>query len=546
MAIDVLLINPPYVTLTSRVGVGHQVPLGLLMVGGALIDAGFSVGLVDAECRHLSLREVVVETKKKMPRVVMVGHAGSTPAHGVSVELMRAIKQQLPTVKAVYGGPFPTYHAAEILRGDGPAGLNRSSRGAVDVIVRGEGEATAVELVRAIFSGAPLTQVQSIAFLQMGEAGRGGTSSEVVVTPERSPLAMDDFRIGWELLDANGSWDAYQCFGLGRAVIVQLSRGCPHQCTYCGQRGFWMKWRHRDPVALVDELEWLATKRRVRFVTLADENPTTIPAVWHAFLEELAKRKLPLKFFATIRASDIVRDREFLPLWKEAGILHVLMGIDATDEATLKAIKKGSTTRVDYQACGLLRRHGNLSMIGHIVGLAHETPRDFWRAFKQVRLYDGDFLNVMYITPHAWTAFAETSRERTVADEQLSHWTYRRPVLGQMHLNPWQTFLCAKLLEFVYHFRPRRLWRFVSTDRFTRHQLRWTAYHMGFVWWAEIWTFIRDVPHGTGRTLAEFYRAALGECRHQDRVVSLRVRRDKARRLEEHEDSRSYGREIGV
>ena len=49
MATDVLLINPPYVTMTSRVGVGHQVPLGLLMVGGAMIDAGFSVGLVDGE-----------------------------------------------------------------------------------------------------------------------------------------------------------------------------------------------------------------------------------------------------------------------------------------------------------------------------------------------------------------------------------------------------------------------------------------------------------------------------------------------------------------
>ena len=31
-------------------------------------------------------------------------------------------------------------------------------------------------------------------------------------------------------------------------VNVQFSRGCPHPCTYCGQRGFWTRWRHRDPV----------------------------------------------------------------------------------------------------------------------------------------------------------------------------------------------------------------------------------------------------------------------------------------------------------
>jgi anaerobic magnesium-protoporphyrin IX monomethyl ester cyclase len=44
-----LLINPPYQTITSNRGVGHQVPLGLLMVGGALRDAGFDVSLLDAE-----------------------------------------------------------------------------------------------------------------------------------------------------------------------------------------------------------------------------------------------------------------------------------------------------------------------------------------------------------------------------------------------------------------------------------------------------------------------------------------------------------------
>ena len=45
----VLLINPPYQTLTSNLGVGHQIPLGLLMVGGPLLDAGHQVRLLDAE-----------------------------------------------------------------------------------------------------------------------------------------------------------------------------------------------------------------------------------------------------------------------------------------------------------------------------------------------------------------------------------------------------------------------------------------------------------------------------------------------------------------
>jgi anaerobic magnesium-protoporphyrin IX monomethyl ester cyclase len=40
----------------------------------------------------------------------------------------------------------------------------------------------------------------------------------------------------------------YSYWGGLRAVVVQFSRGCPHLCSYCGQRGFWTRWRHRDPV----------------------------------------------------------------------------------------------------------------------------------------------------------------------------------------------------------------------------------------------------------------------------------------------------------
>ena len=60
----VLLINPPYQTITSNLGVGHQVPLGLLMVGGPLIDAGHEVRLLDAECRRLSLAAIVGEVRR--------------------------------------------------------------------------------------------------------------------------------------------------------------------------------------------------------------------------------------------------------------------------------------------------------------------------------------------------------------------------------------------------------------------------------------------------------------------------------------------------
>ena len=472
MVMKVLLVNPPYQTLTSNLGVGHQVPLGLLMVGGAVIDAGFETELLDAEALHLSDDEIVEHVARRRPDVVMTGHAGSTPAHPICVRMLGQIRRAFPGITTVYGGVFPTYHARAILR-DEPA---------VDIIVRGEGEATAVELVGALAAGghAMLPMVRSIAFRQ---------GDQVVQTPEREPIGdLDRFRTAWELID---DWDLYRCFGLGRAAIVQFSRGCPHRCTYCGQHGFWKRWRHRDPVHLADEIARLHREHGVRFITLADENPTTSKAEWRRLLEEIIARRVDVHFFATIRATDIVRDADMLDLYKRAGILYVLLGIDTTDPEIQVRINKRSTPAADGRACRLLRQHGIRSIAGHIVGLGEETWADFRRARRVLSAYDADLLNVMYATPHSWTRFAEESAGRAVVQEDQRKWDYRHQVLGERRLSPRALFAAVKWLELAHHLHPRRLPRLLwHRDRVLRRQFRWTQLHIGLVWIGEIVEFV--------------------------------------------------------
>jgi anaerobic magnesium-protoporphyrin IX monomethyl ester cyclase len=467
---DVLLINPPYQTLTSNLGVGHQVPLGLLMVGGALIGAGHRVRLLDAECRRLSIDAVATRVRKMSPHVVMTGHAGSTPAHPICLRMLQRIKQLCPQVKTIYGGVYPTYHAKQLIE----------SEPAVDFVVRGEGEATAVELLQTLENGGPddVSRVRGLAF-----RGPGGA----ILTPERLSIAnLDHYRVGWELIR---NWNDYQCFGLGRAAIIQFSRGCPHRCTYCGQHGFWVKWRHRDPIKLADEVAFLHRVHGVRFITLADENPTTLRPLWKKLLEEIAARNLGVHFFATIRATDIVRDADLLPLYRKAGILYVLMGIESTSEEVLRQVRKGSTPRHDFQACRLLREHGIFSVMGHIVGLADETRASFRIALQQLLQYRGNYLNAMYVTPHDWTPFAAERSASPLIEPDQSKWDYRHQVLGQKHLSRRQIFWAVKWMELRYHLArlPEMLG---SRDRFVQWQFLWTFTHIGLVWLGEIAEFV--------------------------------------------------------
>jgi anaerobic magnesium-protoporphyrin IX monomethyl ester cyclase len=431
----------------------------------------------------MTIARIVQEVERRRPKMIMCGHAGSTPAHPVTMELFRAIKRRRPEVLTVYGGVYPTYHARQILV-DEPS---------VDFVIRGEGEATAAELA-GVLADRPHAAPQDVAGIAFRHGGRP------ILTPSRPPIRdLDSYAIGWNLIE---NWDAYRCFGLGRAAIIQLSRGCPHRCTYCGQHEFWVKWRHRSAIKVVDEIEYLRRRYDVRFITFADENPTTHREVWAEFLRELAQRELGVHFFATIRAMDIVRDADLIPLYRRAGILYVLMGIDSTSEEVLRAVRKGSTTPRDINACQLLKDNGIFSVIGHIVGLDDETPATLRAARRRLRFYNGDWLNAMYMTPHDWTPLGkhELDTKSVVAD--LRKWDYRHQVIAQRHMTPMQIFLRVKWMELWFHLRPGRLVKILfERDQFCRRQKWWVLQHIGMVWLLEIVEFLVTHIRGSNRSL---------------------------------------------
>src|SRR5688572_2074793 len=237
----ILLVNVPHPSIGSRIPDDHLPPLGLLSIGGPLIDDGHEVRLIDGEFGPMPLATLVAEAVRWAPDAVLFGHSGSTSGHPVIAEVARGIAAVLPGVPIVYGGVFPTYHWREIL----------AEEPYVTAIVRGEGEETARQLLRALESGTPLGDVAGIAH-------RDAAGDIRATRPAPLIRDLDAYRVGWELIDHA----RYSYWGGLRAVVVQFSRGCPHLCTYCGQRGFWTRWRHRDPVLFAKELARLHQDRK--------------------------------------------------------------------------------------------------------------------------------------------------------------------------------------------------------------------------------------------------------------------------------------------
>lgn len=423
------------------------------------------------------------------------------------MEIARAIRAAWPQAWILYGGVFPTFHWADIL----------SNERQIDVIVRGEGEQTAVNVVRALESGAPLGSVPGIAFRQeMAGVSGGWRLCERVAgrVPRATPSApviedLDACRVGWELIDPA----RYSYWGNRRAVVVQFSRGCSHRCSYCGQRAFWTRWRHRDPVRFARELAWLHRAHGVEVVNLADENPTASRTAWRAFLEALIAEQVPLILVGSTRADDIVRDADILPLYRKAGVARFLLGMESTDAGTLAKIRKDSRQETDRHAIRLLRRNGILSMAAFVMGFQEETDRNCWRTLRQIVSYDPDQIQSLYATPHRWTAYCRTEAGRRVIQTDLGRWDYKHQVLATPKMPPWRVLFWVKLIEAVAQLRPRSLWRVLAhPNPALRAAMRW-YYRIGRqVWPYEIWHFLfRDHRVADGPSLAEF----LGPVRRQ-------------------------------
>lgn len=481
----ILIINPPHPAIGSRIPHEHLPPLGLLSVGGALIDAGQYVELLDAEFGPLTILQITDKALRLRPDAILLGHSGSTSGHPVVVEITRAIHKALPGTPVIYGGVFPTYHWQEILE-DEPQ---------ISVIVRGEGEQTIVRLISTLESGAVLDGVPGIAYLKNG----------VAFATDPAPLIndLDSIRVGWELIDPS----RYSYWGDKRAAVVQFSRGCPHDCSYCGQRIFWSKWRHRDPQKFAAELAWLHRAYGIEVFNLADENPTASRPAWRAFLEAIIAENISITIVGSTRADDIVRDADILHLYKRAGVARFLLGMESYDEQTLKKIRKGSVIAKDREAIRLLRQHGILSMATYVVGFDEETDRDYWRSLQQLLSYDPDQIQMLYATPHRWTHYFQDVAERRVIQTDQSKWDYKHQVLATRHLSPWRILLWVKFIEAVMQLRPRALARVLAHPELAiRDAMRW-YYRIGRqVWPYEIWKFLfHDSVQRNGPTVREFW-----------------------------------------
>jgi anaerobic magnesium-protoporphyrin IX monomethyl ester cyclase len=150
---------------------------------------------------------------------------------------------------------------------------------------------------------------------------------------------------------------------------------------------------------------------------VADEYPTQNQERWLEFLDRLIAARFDGYLLMETRAPDIVRDAKFLKRYRQAGIIHVYVGLEATDQQTLDTIKKELSLDVSGECLQLLREHGMVSETAFVLGFPWENKESIRATLRLSQTYDPDFAHYLAITPWPYADIYEEMKPHIVVDD---------------------------------------------------------------------------------------------------------------------------------
>lgn len=381
----ILFVTPPYHCGIAEI-IGRWIPLNFVYLAGAARRSGLTASIYDAAAKNHGYPEI--EGRLREIAADYVATSAMTATINDAIKTLELVKRINPGTVTILGGIHPTFMYDEVL----------ASSAAVDYIIVGEGEATLGHLLEVLERNGDPATVPGVVFRREGAVVRTG----------RRPLVadLDGLPMAWDLLE----WKDYSYFIIpdSRLGAISTSRGCSYDCTFCSQQKFWAKtWRARNPRDVVAELEHLHTTYNVNVFLITDEHPTRNRERWESILDLLIERNLPVYILMETRPEDLVRDKEIIRKYRKAGIVHISVGVEATDQGTLDAIRKGLQSDIAGQAIELIHEQGIVSETSFILGFPDETPEHIKETMKLVRRYNPDNANFMALTPWPYSDMYE-------------------------------------------------------------------------------------------------------------------------------------------
>jgi len=297
-----------------------SMPMGLAYIGAVLDREGFPVQIVDMGATNLQLPDLQHFLSKNRPDIV--GITSITPTFPVAIDIAKIVKKILPETTVIMGGKHVTFLPEEAL-----------STGWVDVVVKGEGEMTMLELVQKMANDEGINGVLGISYRENEGIIHNRPRPlikdlDALPFPARHLLPMDMYRDGIPPVPY---------------TILLTSRGCRGHCIFCTSWRVFGCTRLRSPENVVAEIEHVLKKYHIEYFGIWDDDFTADMDRVIEICDLILKRGIKIHWNLP---NGVRADRANLTLFKkmkEAGCFAIDFGVETGSQEILAKIGKGIT-----------------------------------------------------------------------------------------------------------------------------------------------------------------------------------------------------------
>ena len=319
---DIILINPS--RRLPKTGLGsHVPPFGLIYLRGELRKHGFKAKVVDASLPDFSESNFLRMVKQEKP--LAVGFSFTTETRFEAFDLIRKVKEAEPKVLTLAGGPHPTLAHVDTI----------THIRDLDIIVRGEGERTLVELMRRAKAEGDFSKVPGLAFRSGGRLVDTGPAERISdLDSLESPYKDHEVMKQYASTITRGGQEYPVAF-------LFTGRGCPFKCFFCSSSVQWgRQTRSRSNENILAEMKYIIETYGINHFYFMDDTFNLNNKRLAEFLQRIIKELPPVKFMNRIRIDNL--NYEILELMKRAGCFKVTYGVESADQDMVdKLIMKG-------------------------------------------------------------------------------------------------------------------------------------------------------------------------------------------------------------
>jgi radical SAM superfamily enzyme YgiQ (UPF0313 family) len=372
----------------------------------------------------------------------IIGFSSFEPTYELGLKLLRSINDK--DIFTIVGGVYATLCPEKIIIED-----------AVDAVCIGEGEDALVELCRSIETGKINYSIPNLWFK---------VDSEIVKNCGRTLVNLDEIHFqDWSPWKVPPRASKAMAGKIRITALVELSRGCPYNCTYCVNEflndTFKGNYRERSAGRFVDEVRMLQRRYDIKFVYFVDETLlTTSKRRFEELIEKYSVLQIP--FWCQSRIESLTYEK--VKLLKEIGLQAINIGIECGNEKFRKKIlHRRSSNSGLIQGVQEAKRAGVRVGANVIIGLPGESRNEIFETIELIREAQPTSTMVHLFQPYEKTPMREESIKMGLIKDDFICGDYRFEPLGTGQVSSRELIGIQRVFN-LYVDHPKNRWDEIS------------------------------------------------------------------------------------